>query len=295
MSKINELKGTYEPLIGKKMFNIFVEGAKTPTKKYLKYFCDLWVSKRAGEQYPNYLTSAQVIKSVITFESLLPYIENKDIYHKVYKSFNTLIKTLEKAEETKEERSFVREDHACVIFENDEYLMLEPKTHKGSVKYGANTRWCTASRANPSTYLNYMRRGFLVYLISKTKKESNYEKLALYAENINPLSGPVLIYNQPDIVVDEDQVFKSGWNVKDWLQIILTYRHEHMNRKLIKEVKEDVKQKLDSIKGLDLNRLKQQIDFLNHYSDQDTPYFSEATLTINKLVKQIETHIDYAR
>jgi hypothetical protein len=64
---------------------------------------------------------------------------------------------------------------------------------------------------------------------------------------------------------------------------------------LIKEVKEDVKQKLDSIKGLDLNRLKQQIDFLNHYSDQDTPYFSEATLTINKLVKQIETHIDYAR
>ncbi len=295
MSKVNELRETYEPIIGKKMFNIFVEGDKTPTKKYLKYLCDLWVSKRAGEQYPNYLTSAQVIKAVLTFESLLPYIENKDIYHKVYKSFNTLMKTLEKAEETKEDRSFVREDHARVIFENDEYLMLEPKTHKGSVKYGANTRWCTASRGNPSTYQNYMRRGFLVYLISKTKKENNYEKLALFAENDNPLSGQVLTFNQPDIAVDEGRVFKSGWDAKDWLQIILTFRHEHMNRKLIKEVKEDVKQQIDSIKGMDLSRLKKQLDFLNHYSDQDTPYFAEATQTINNFIKQIETHIDYAR
>jgi hypothetical protein len=277
------------------MYNIFVEGDKTPTKKYLKYLCDLWVSKRAGEQYPQYFVSTQAVQAVMRFESLLPYIENKDIYHKVYKSFGTLLKTLEMGEETKEERSFVREDHVRVIFENDEYLMLEPKTHKGSVKYGANTRWCTASKNSISTYQNYTRRGFLVYLISKTKKEENFEKLAFFAENNNPLSGPVLIYNQPDLVVDEDRVFKSGWNGKDWLQIILTYRHEHMNRKLIKEVKADVKQQLHSIKGLNLNRLNQQIDFLNHYSDQDTPYFTEATQTINDFVKQIETNIKYAR
>lgn len=294
MSKVNELRETYEPLIGKKMFNIFVDGDKTPTKKYLKYMCDLWVSKRAGEQYPHFVSS-QVIKAVSTFESLLPYIENKDIYHKVYKSFNTLLVTLEKAEETKEERLFVREDHARVILENDEYLMLEPKTHKGSVKYGANTRWCTASRGNLSTYQNYMRRGFLVYLISKTKKENNYEKLALFAENDNPLSGLILIYNQPDTLVDESRVFQSGWNAKDWLQIILTFRHEHMNRKLIKEVKEDVKKQLESIKRLDLIRLKQKLDFLNDYSEQETPYFVEATQTINNFIKQIETHIDYAR
>ena len=42
MSKINDIKGTYEPLIGKKMFNIFVEGDKTPTKKYLKWqLCEI--------------------------------------------------------------------------------------------------------------------------------------------------------------------------------------------------------------------------------------------------------------
>ena len=294
MSKINDLKGTYEPLIGKKMYNIFVEGDKTPTKKYLKYLCDLWVSKRAGEQIPIFVSS-QAIQAVLRFDSLLPYIENKDIYHKVYRSFNTLIKILNNAEEVKEERSFVREDHVRVIFENDEYLMLEPKTHKGSLKYGANTRWCTASKNNLNTYQNYMRRGFLVYLISKTKKEDNFEKLALFAENNNPLSGSVIIYNQPDLVVDEDRVFKSGWNTKDWLQIILTYRHEHMNRKLIKDVKEDVKQQLDSIKRLDLNKLNQQIDFLNHYSEQNNPFFAHATLTINKLVKQIETQTNYAR
>lgn len=294
MSKVNELRETYQPLIGKKMFNIFVDGDKTPTKKYLKYMCDTWVSKRAGEQYPHFVSS-QVIRAVSTFESLLPYIENKDIYHKVYKNFNTLMITLEKAEETKEDRSFVREDHARVIFENDEYLMLEPKTHKGSVKYGANTRWCTASKSNPGTYQNYMRRGFLVYLISKTKKENNYDKLALFAENDSPLSGQIFTYNQPDIAIDEGRVFKSGWNAKDWLQIILTFRHEHMNRKLIKEVKEDVKQQIESIKGLDLNKLKQQIDFLNHYVDDDKSYFSMATQTINNFIKQIETHIDYAR
>jgi hypothetical protein len=68
-----------------------------------------------------------------------------------------------------------------------------------------------------------------------------------------------------------------------------------MNRKLIKEVKDDVKKQIDSIKGLDLSRLKQQLDFLNHYSDHNTPYFAEATQTINNFIKQIETHIDYAR
>jgi hypothetical protein len=68
-----------------------------------------------------------------------------------------------------------------------------------------------------------------------------------------------------------------------------------MNRKLIKDVKEDVKQQLDSIKRLDLNKLNQQIDFLNHYSEQNNPYFAQATLTINKLVKQIETQTNYAR
>jgi hypothetical protein len=102
-----------------------------------------------------------------------------------------------------------------VIDETEDYIFLIPKTHVGSLKYGANTRWCTASATNPGTFKQYIDRGFLAYLIDKNnKKTNNQNKLAFYFTNKNNLlTQQVVIYNQLDTTISEDDMIRSGWDI----------------------------------------------------------------------------------
>ena len=46
-------------------------------------------------------------------------------------------------------------------------LVLRPLTYEASVKYGANTRWCTASKYNPNQFFRYTELSVLIYCINK--------------------------------------------------------------------------------------------------------------------------------
>jgi len=294
MSKIQDLSNTYERLVGKRMFKTFVDGDVTPTKKYLQYMLKMWYSRKEGHQHTHF-TSSTLIDTVLSFESLLPYIDNKDIYHSVYNDYRTLHRVVQQAIIVREDKNFVREEHANVLFENDEYLLLQPITHKGSVKYGANTRWCTSSKLNPATFKNYTNRGFLAYLISNKPKSEGYEKVALYSESMNTLTGEILIFNQIDISVDEHQVLGKGWKIEDWVKIVTTFRTHATNKKIVENMRKEVKSSLLSLKNIDLEKLSKQIKFLNESDDQLDPIYSEAEETINKFIKQIENQIEYAK
>jgi hypothetical protein len=294
MSKIQDLSNTYERLVGKRMFKTFVDGDVTPTKKYLLYMLKMWYSRKEGHQRIHFISST-LIDTVLSFESLLPYIDNKDIYHSAYNDYRTLHSVVQQAIIVREDKNFVREEHAKILLENDEYVFLQPLTHKGSVKYGANTRWCTSSKLNPATFKNYTNRGFLAYLISKKTKGEGYEKVALYSESPNTLTGEILIYNQVDISVDERQVLEKGWKIEDWVKIVTTFRTYATNKKIVENMKKEVKSSLLSLKNIDLEKLSKQIKFLNESSDQLDPIYSEAEETINKFIKQIEKQIEYAK
>jgi len=295
MSKVTKLQERYVPLIGKKMYDTFVEGDQTPTKKYLEYMCKLWVHKKNGSQLTNF-TSKNLVNSVIKFETLLPYIEVKDIYSQQYFFYNELLNVIKSAEKLKEEKTFVREEHVKVLLETDEYLFLQPITYRGSLKYGANTRWCTASNNESRTFTNYINRGTLAYLISKCDdKIQGYGKLALFMETDNTLSGEVLVYNQQDYTVDESKVLDAGWRIEDWLKIVLTFRTEATNKKIIQTIRKEVKSSLSAIEKLDLEKLSKQIKFLNESDGQIDPMIKTAEETINKFLKQIEKQIEYAK
>lgn len=53
------------------------------------------------------------------------------------------------------------------LFENDEWLVLKPLSYLASKKYGASTKWCTASDREPDYYYRYVKRGILIYVINK--------------------------------------------------------------------------------------------------------------------------------
>ena len=53
------------------------------------------------------------------------------------------------------------------LYETDEWLIVKPLSYQASLKYGASTKWCTASKDSPDYYFRYSRRGILIYCINK--------------------------------------------------------------------------------------------------------------------------------
>jgi len=79
------------------------------------------------------------------------------------------------------------------IYEDDEWLSLRPLSLEASMKYGANTKWCTTTESG-QYYARYSSRGILIYNINK---KTGY-KVACF-KNLNP---------------DYDNEF-SWWDVTD--------------------------------------------------------------------------------
>jgi hypothetical protein len=90
-------------------------------------------------------------------------IENNDLT--AYKTFNELelqislsnLKNIDK-EMTKQVQK---------LYETDEWLLVKPLSYQASLKYGASTKWCTASKDNAEYYFRYSKQGILIYSINK--------------------------------------------------------------------------------------------------------------------------------
>jgi hypothetical protein len=284
MSKVDDLRKKY-PKIHNSTFERLVEGDTTPTKKYLEYMLLLWTCKRGSTSF----TTSQLIKEVKRFDSLLPYHKNKDIYSSDYIYFSYLVRINENSENIKEEKTFNRDEHANVIFEDDDYLFLEPKTHKGSLKYGANTKWCTASKSSPQTFTDYIRKGCLMYLIDKKNSKGNMSKLAFYNNKGTPLLGEILIYNQNDTCVTEHNLLSAGWSVQLIADFIIRYRLHHFEWVRIKKSRDEVNRVISVIKTLDLSSLSKNMEILKGTGSTE---FEGVKTIIDDFVKRIENSVD---
>lgn len=284
MSKIEELREKY-PRISVVTFAKLVNGDNSPTKKYLEYMLKIWTSKIEGIQS---LPSAEsLIKEVKLFDELLPYnVVSKDIYSSEYRLFNTLKSINQKHFEIKEEKTFNRDEHARVIFEDENYLFLEPKTHKGSLKYGSNTRWCTASKNNPSTFTSYSSRGCLAYLIDKkNSKGNNYSKIAIYNSSGHQLTGEIEIYNQNDSRVAETTLINNGWDDELIVKTLLQYRIQSVEWSRLKKSRDEVSKVTNILKNLNLDNILGHLEVIKGV---DTKEYSEAKNLINRFVGSLE-------
>lgn len=54
-----------------------------------------------------------------------------------------------------------------IDLDTDEWLVVRPLTYESSMKYGANTKWCTSSRDNPYQFFSYTQNGVLGYCINR--------------------------------------------------------------------------------------------------------------------------------
>ena len=259
MAKKEELTKKY-PTVPKNFVERFYEADHTKTKKYFEYFLKTWTNRH---QQINF-TSPKLIEMVRSFDELLPYIDNKDIYHKDYQKVEDLMNVLVDAEIKRAGKEFVKSEHVQILNETENYIMLRPLTHVGSLKYGANTRWCTASRNNPETFKNYFGRGFLVYCVSKKKTNTQgYEKFALFTEDSrNPFGGEVLLYNQQDSTIQDQAFQEKGWNYSDMYEILCQFRLEASKHFVLKRTKQSLNSTLSSVIGLNFQEIQKQWDYV---------------------------------
>ena len=221
MAKIDTLKLKY-PTIGEYSLSKLNELDRTPTKKYLEYMIKTWLA-----EFETIVDIEELGRQVAKFDELLPYVDKKDIYTDDYSTFEKLTKVVSDAEIKKKGKTFVKDKNIEMLYETDEYLFLIPKTHEGSLKYGAGTRWCTASRDSPETFRKYYEKGYLGYLIDKkSSKKSGYNKVAMHiTKDVSPYFGKITLYIENDNEVTQENVLlDNGWDLDLIIKLTNTFR-----------------------------------------------------------------------
>ena len=246
MAKIDEMIAKYDTL-NKRTIRSYNNTDPTKTKKYLEYKCKLKVKEP-------HLETRRINDSVNLFNELLPYIKNKDIYSSEYDSYNKLITVLSKATQDKEKKELEKvSDNECdILVRNDDYLLLRPKTHRASMKYGASTRWCTAAKSDYQ-FNSYTRSGYLIYLIRrKGNKKDNWDKVAFFVDK-KQLFGKIDIYGANDTGYNGENFLNSSWDYNEVLKII-TYINSYVaSQAFLNKSKDKFDKFKKTVESLDVN------------------------------------------
>ena len=235
------------------------------------------------------IPSAEIlISQVKLFDSLLPYNPNKDIYSQEYRRFSDLTNSNINISKIKEEKTFNRDEHISVIYEDDDILFLIPKTFKGSLKYGANTKWCTAGRSE-TTFNSYARTGALAYLIDKkNEKKGNFNKLAFYCNGKNLiLSGGIEIFNQVDTRVShESDLFGNGWDEEMIIKLIFKYRLRLMEEQKYEKSLSYVKKITSFFKSFEYEKFVDNVQKIKEYDTNEYDNFKDDMKILNEIIEQ---------
>lgn len=275
MSKVDELREKYKN-VNAVAFKFFEDSDSTPTKKYLDYMLKMW-DRRAKSNVS--ITKNKIVVNVIKFDELLSYISIKDIYDSYYNNILHLISEVDKALIKKDEKTFIKNDHIIVINETPRYLLISPKTFRGSLKYGSNTKWCTASKFHEEHFNNY-KKGFLVYLIDKSgERKPNYEKIGIYADKSFLPNNMYEIYNASDTRTSPTNLISNGWSRDEIFEIDMYYKEFIRFIGDLRIAKEEVNKVVNFMKTIDLQKFQNNLDKLKITSINN---ISEVEETIKK-------------
>ena len=286
MSKIDDLREKY-PSVSQATFNKFVNWDQTPTKKYVPFLLKTWVNKKENG-CPT--STDALIRLVKQFDELLPYIDNKDIYNPKYSHISQLFKDISLADEIREEKQFIKEDNCETLIETDEYIFVRPTTIKGSLKYGSNTKWCTASKKHPQHFNDYTKNGLLVYLIDKNATKNGFgEKIAFYSKySEHSLDGQITLYNTIDSVINHSTMINYGWSFDETMKVLTAFRIYHNQLRNVKKAKDSISNVIQKVSSIDFKKLQDNINFLGHQTDESQiKEFEETIKNFNKQMKKI--------
>jgi hypothetical protein len=137
-----------------------------------------------------------------------------------YKSINELSDAI-KIYENKQRRSIKKVDGADIIYDDDDYTVIHPKTYTASCFYGKGSKWCVSSNDTSNYWYEYDKEYKLFFFLSKKLPTSDrFYKVALLLN----YDGKTQYWDAPD------NTFSSGWilNTK-YLNKILGIINQYMS------------------------------------------------------------------
>ena len=227
-------------------FNKIIEGDPSTTKKYADWMLKTHIDGgynvnqiipviQKFDQSLSRINHEFIRKGVDTFESEVGVdvpISDIDTIFKSPKDINsykglgilTAVLNQIQSKKTKREEKLVGAEK---IYEDDNFLVVLPKTPEGSCHYGAGTQWCTAAR-DGNQFKNYSKTGTLYYIIFKANKVLSperiskpiwkdrlpkFEKIARYIPNGMDYGVHGDFYNAQDQQLAEDDILNQFFGI----------------------------------------------------------------------------------
>ena len=185
-NRVSQVKEKYG--IPSEVWEPMVSGSAAIAKnqKYLEWIAKVWkdyvstperieTQDREGWMWTGTLNG--LLTTIEEFDRVRPNLKKKDLYQ--YKDRKEVVDSLEQYKKEKA-RNIGTHKESEVVYEDDTFKVVVPKSHTASCYYGAGTKWCTASKDNPGHFTNYDRDGKLFYILDKSAPTSDkYYKVAL--------------------------------------------------------------------------------------------------------------------
>ena len=217
----------------KQIFDQIWAQDKTPTKKYLP-----WILKQSKQVKG--IGWNNIINSMMTVYEQMDFIEKRTnkgietdfqnrlkngdlqnfalVFDKILKAPKDInsydnINALREYYKHVKEYTFAKDEikkakkESKKLYEDSNYLVVQPLTHTASCVYGAGTRWCVSSRDSDRYFQDYIKSSKFVYVIDKKSNDRKYGKFALRIPNNKKESTEV--WDQQDARSNFDIMFEK--------------------------------------------------------------------------------------
>ena len=291
---IEEIK-KYYPKIDDNMIKTLV--ALDPTYqggeqlgKYGKWILNLYNRKLLKDE-----DFYKVTEYLTTFVNNLSKMPNKDIM--TYKSLPDLAKAIQGFEGQKDisKKQQVRDikKGAKKIMETNDWLVIQPTTEESACYYGANTKWCTASKEN--SMFNYYNEQGPLYIFINKKDNSKYQFHAESLQFMNELdesTAPKKVINDKKILKFiekkvEDYIYEEGLEDDDDDSLLPGLYADGEDNLFIGT---DIDNFFDTLYSEDCDINRQAIDIIKNYfrgEIVETEDKNDEELTFNSTVRTL--------
>ena len=167
--KLPHLKGDFDKLDVRTIYSFLLQYNQMPNHEM--EIVSEFITMYENHQIPN--VDINQLKSVNELESIVNLVGIKNL-----------------------SKEYSKQIH--IDLDNEKWLVVRPLTYESSLKYGANTKWCTSAKHNPHQYFRYTEDGILVYCINK---QTGY-KLAIHMWKENNKFNELSFWNSVDDRID---------------------------------------------------------------------------------------------
>ena len=189
-TKFPALNGSIE--LFNKLNDLYPRNGDNFNKSYFNWLYNLLRNGKLKEE--DFYKAKEYLTTFVKFYNKIPQ-EERDInqYKSLPELYNVVKDYINSDEPTSksDEKRRIKNEEIEKVFEDEDVLIMIPKTERASCLIGKGTQWCTAADVSDNQFSSHNRLGPLYVIINKNnddKHQLHFETNQLMDANDNPVS-----------------------------------------------------------------------------------------------------------